>query len=84
MFKRLLTALAEAFGADEAMLLIGLCLITVALWPAFGVAALLLPGLIVTWMALPSRTPFVERTPPSTSVDEDRSRAPAASVVRRS
>ncbi len=48
---------------DELTLAGGLLLATIALWHLVSVLALLLPGLVLTWLALPSRRPFVIRTP---------------------
>ena len=54
-------ALREAIGADEAMLLAGVLLATVALWSVWGPLALLVPGVVAVWIALPSRAVFVVR-----------------------
>lgn len=54
-------------GPEEAVLLVALVLVTVGLWPlaarwaGSGWTALLVPGLVLLWLALPSRAPFVIR-----------------------
>lgn len=63
---RLRAAIAAAVGIDELLLAAGLVLITVALWPVVNVSALLAPGVVMVWIALPTRAPFVPRaTPPA-------------------
>jgi hypothetical protein len=59
----IVAAVARAVGVDELLLLLGFALTTVALWPAIGVLALLVPGAAITWIALPPRQPFVARPP---------------------
>jgi hypothetical protein len=54
-------AIADVIGADELLLLVALTLVTVALWPLFGRQALLVPGVVGLWYALPTRAPFVTR-----------------------
>lgn len=65
MFRRIHNALvgiaAKHVGLDEFLLSLGLVLITVAIWPLVGVLALVVPGVAITWIALPSRVPFVAR-----------------------
>ena len=56
-------AVRAAFGIDEILLVAGLVLITVAAWPAIGQYALACPGLVLVWIALPSRSPFISRPP---------------------
>jgi hypothetical protein len=53
---------ALEIGLDEVVLVIALTLITVALWPTFGRAALLLPGLVLLWLALPARRAFIDKS----------------------
>lgn len=52
--------------AQEIVLVIGLVLVAVALWPKVGQLALLVPGVVLIWYALPARPPFMEHIPPST------------------
>jgi hypothetical protein len=48
-------------GVDELLLLVALGLITTGLWVVVGIAALIAPGLVLLWIALPSRTGFLVR-----------------------
>lgn len=57
------TAIAAVVGVDELQLLVGLTFVTVALWPLLARLALVVPGGILVWLALPSRAPFVHRPP---------------------
>lgn len=57
-------ALTSLIGPDEALLVVALTLVTVALWPWLGRGALLPAGLVLLFVALPSRAPFVNRQPP--------------------
>lgn len=54
---------ADAVGqnADEVATMVALVLVTVALWPRFGRLTLLVPGIVLLWIALPVRRPFVAR-----------------------
>lgn len=58
-------ALTSAVGLDELLLTLALTLIVVALWPVArswlgtGLPALLPAGVIVLYVALPSRLPFL-------------------------
>jgi hypothetical protein len=56
-------ALASVIGPDEILLVVALTLVTVALWPWVGQGALLPAGLVLLFVALPSRAPFVHRQP---------------------
>lgn len=58
---RLWLALRAIIGLDEVLLLVGFGLITVALWPAIGRLALLIPGAAIIWLVLPTRAPFLHR-----------------------
>lgn len=44
---------------DEALLALALTLVTVGLWPRFGVEALVAPGLVLLWIFLPARTALI-------------------------
>lgn len=50
---------------EEIWIAIGLVLIVVGLWSRVGALSLVAPGLVVLWIALPSRAPFVTRPEPS-------------------
>ena len=53
--------LGSILGLAECLLLVGVGLVTGALWPAYGRLALLPAGVLLIWIALPSRTAFVVR-----------------------
>ena len=59
--RRVAAAVVAVIGVDELLIVVALTLVTVALWPRFGRQALLVPGLVVLWVALPSRAPFIAR-----------------------
>jgi hypothetical protein len=61
--------IAGVIGPDEILLGTGLTLVTVALWPVLGRVSLIVPGLVILWIAVPERAPFVTRPPVS---DKDR------------
>lgn len=46
-------------GVDEVVLAVGVLLLTVGLWHLVGAAALIAPGLLAVWLALPTRRPFI-------------------------
>lgn len=50
-------------GPDEVLLFLGLILATAGIWSRCGVVALTVPGLVLVWIALPTRRGFVERPP---------------------
>jgi hypothetical protein len=50
-------------GADELVLALALALIVVGLWPVTGRLVLFIPGAVLLWIAMPSRQPFVHRSP---------------------
>lgn len=60
-FARLLGQAIAAIGVDVLVLILGLVMVTVGLWPWIGRGALLVPGVVLTWLSLPSRLPFVLR-----------------------
>lgn len=72
---RILEAVAarirSEIGADEIVLTCGLGLLTAGLWTLCGWSALIAPGAVLTWMALPGRAPFVR----STSADQSERRS---------
>lgn len=51
--------LASYVGADEAMLAIALMLIAAGFWSWWRPGAYLVPGVVLLWIALPSRVPFI-------------------------
>jgi hypothetical protein len=50
-------------GLQEALLVVAVSLLTVGLWPVLEWVALVIPGAVLLWVALPSRAPFVTRGP---------------------
>lgn len=54
-------AVRSVIGVDEALLLTGVGLIVVALWPVLGRLTLVIPGAVIVWLALPPRLPFLHR-----------------------
>lgn len=71
---RVLSALRSAVGLDEVLLVSGLVMITVSLWPIAGRLALLAPGAVITWIVLPTRAPFIVRKIDPESVRKARAR----------
>lgn len=62
-------AITAVIGADELLVVAGLGLLTAGLWPIVQESALIAPGLVLLWIALPQRTPFLagqtdKRQPP--------------------
>lgn len=74
-WREALRAVIAVVGVDELLLSIALALIVVGLWPLVGQRALLVPGLVLLWIVLPSRQPFLHRSPAP---------SPKAPVARRS
>jgi fatty acid desaturase len=62
--RNLARALPAAFDKDDALLLVGLLLLIAGLWTWSRALALIAPGLILVWVFLPSRPPFVEPPAP--------------------
>jgi hypothetical protein len=48
-------------NAEELAVGAGLALITVGFWPLIGVTALVIPGVVIVWLWLPSRLPLLIR-----------------------
>lgn len=48
---------------DEIMLTVALALIVIALWPWIDRGALVIPGVVLLWLVLPARAPFLSRPP---------------------
>lgn len=61
-------AVSQVIGVDECVLVLGLVLLAAGLWPLFGRVALIAPGLVLVWMAIPQRAPLVRREPQSAQV----------------
>lgn len=61
--ERVIAAIVSVVGADELALIGALALLVAGLWPVLGQRALVVPGLVWLWIALPSRHPFVSRPP---------------------
>jgi hypothetical protein len=58
--------LAAELGRDECLLLIGLGLVAYGLSLVSTSAAFVVPGGVILWVAMPSRSPFVSRHAPAT------------------
>jgi len=65
-------ALRQAVGVDEVLLAVALGLTTAGIWPWLGFGALTVPGLVLLWMVLPERRPFVGRPGAEASVPKRR------------
>ena len=52
-----------AIGLDEVVVLAALVLIAVGFWQAWRPGAFLVPGLVLLWISLPRRLPFIVRSP---------------------
>lgn len=63
--------LVKAIGLDEALILAGMILATCGLWPLVGRLSLVVPALVLLWIALPPRAPFVMRPDKKRSTRED-------------
>jgi fatty acid desaturase len=48
-------------GRDDVVVLAGLACLTAGAWASLGFAALVLPGAVLVWYALPTRPPDVSR-----------------------
>jgi len=59
----------SAIGPDEVLFAVALVLLTIGTWLVVGAAALVLPGAVLLWLVLPTRTPFVDHTPPAAPSD---------------
>ena len=64
--RNILAALAVWAGGltEELLCAFALLLIAGGFWlmPSWRAAALLVPGAVILWLALPARTPFIERS----------------------
>jgi len=61
MLKRLIATITSEIDLQTLVLLVGLALMSVGLWEAWRPGAYLAPGVILVWMALPARRPFIHR-----------------------
>jgi hypothetical protein len=52
-------------NATEIALLVGVAMVTAALWPTCGRMALIVPGAVLVWLGLPVRQWFIERPTPA-------------------
>ena len=60
---KLWAGLCAAVGLDGFLFIVALLLITAGLWPWCGWGALLVPGAVLLWVVVPSRSPLVTRPP---------------------
>lgn len=60
---RIWRAGVRVVGLDELLLAVALALLTGGAWEVVGRLALVIPGMVLLWVALPSRAPFVTRGP---------------------
>lgn len=51
--------LADVIGADELGVAMAIGVLTAGLWPRFGRDTLIVDGVILLWMFLPARAPFI-------------------------
>lgn len=58
---RLWIPLRTHIGFDDLVFLIGLLLIAAGLWWIWWPIAILVPGLLLVWLTLPPRLPFILR-----------------------
>ena len=65
-------ATSSVIGLDECFLIVALALVTTGLWALIGRGALVVPGIVLLWIVLPSRPPFVLRRP----IEESHRRRP--------
>lgn len=55
----LVAAVRSAMGVDELVLVLALTLTTGGLWTWLAWGALVVPGVVLLWLVLPPRAPFV-------------------------
>jgi len=68
MRHRSAAVMAALFGPnglerDELLIVVGLALLARGFWLAWPPAAYIVPGALILWMALPSRSAFIVRKP---------------------
>jgi hypothetical protein len=62
VIRLLVTVLSSEVGREEVALALGMCLIAYGFWDVWRPASFVIPGVVMVWVTLPSRTPFVERS----------------------
>lgn len=60
MISRACSAIADVFDKEDALTLIGLVMVGAGFWLWSKPLALIVPGVILLWIFLPPRPPFVE------------------------
>jgi hypothetical protein len=48
-------------GRDDLTVFVGLACLAAGAWSVIGLAALILPGSVLVWYALPPRPPFIRQ-----------------------
>jgi hypothetical protein len=66
-----ITWVVSNVGVDELLLAVALGLIAVGLWSVWRPGAYLVPGLVLLWIVMPARAPFLTR-PPAPSEKHER------------
>lgn len=78
-YRAVLAAIVSAVGPDEIHFWLGLALLSAGLWMVWAPGACLAPGLVLVWVSLPTRAPFVARShqavPQGLKVAPDKRRA---------
>lgn len=74
---RIVAGVAAVFGPnglerDELLVIAGLLLVVRGLWLAWRPGAFLFPGLVILWIALPPRDPFIARPTERTKADRSK------------
>lgn len=57
------SAVRAAVGLDDLVLVLALALLSIGVGLVWVPAGLIVPGLVLLWLVLPSRAPFVTRPP---------------------
>lgn len=57
------TRLVDTFDREDVLVILGLAMLGYGLWAVSHSAALIVPGIVLLWMFVPSRPPFIERAP---------------------
>lgn len=65
--------IGSMIGVDELLLAVALTLVTVGSWPLLGRGALVVPGIVLLWIVLPTRGTFIVRPPATGEKKSDRS-----------
>lgn len=60
LLKTAASLIVSEIDRDDVLLLVGVTLLVIGLWPLAHVASLIAPGAVFTWMSLPPRVPFVK------------------------